>query len=81
MNVSGTMEIAFESALAAQSAYAAMSPESGTRRAKAKKSIDGNKLIVFIEAKDAVAYRAIANGIMRNLQLIEGIEEKNEVFE
>ena len=80
MKVSGMVEIEFESTHAAKSAYAALSSESATKRARTKKTVNENKLIVSIEAKDAVAFRAIANGIMRNLQVIEDIE-KNEVFE
>jgi tRNA threonylcarbamoyladenosine modification (KEOPS) complex Pcc1 subunit len=79
MKICGTMEILFETSQAAESAYAALGSVSGTARAKAKKTVEGNKLLVSIEAKDAVAYRAVANGIMRNIQVFEGIE--NEVFE
>jgi tRNA threonylcarbamoyladenosine modification (KEOPS) complex Pcc1 subunit len=80
MLVSGTIEVLLNSKEAAESACSALGSESGSLRASITKKVDGRKLLVSIEAKDAVAYRALVNGIMRNLQVIEEIED-NEVFQ
>ena len=71
------IEIVFDSQKAALSACEAISAESGFSRAKMKVAADNNILHADIHADDAVALRACLNGLFRNLQVFEGIEEND----
>jgi len=69
------MEVLLKSADAAESAFCALDSESGSPRARLRKRVEGKKLLVSIEAKDAVAFRALANSVLRCLQVIEGMDK------
>ena len=75
MLVSGTIEVRLKSKEAARSAFSAIGTESGSKRAAIKRRVEGAKLLISIEAKDAVAYRALANSVLRSLQVIEGMDK------
>jgi len=76
MKIKGNMEIEFPDVESAKSAYTALSTETGFSRAKVKTTSEKKTVSICIEAKDVVAFRAAANGVLRNLQVFESIEEK-----
>ena len=78
MKAKGSIDLVFDSPESAESAFAALSNESGFGRARTKTALEERRLVITIEADDVVAFRAAANGLLRNLQVFEDVEEKNE---
>lgn len=60
----------------AEAAYVALKPEVGTaRRFRASLSVDGNKLILDVDADDLSALRAALNSYLRWIALIEKLQK------
>jgi tRNA threonylcarbamoyladenosine modification (KEOPS) complex Pcc1 subunit len=78
MKAKTSIEVFFDSQKSAKSAHAALSGESGFSRARSSVVLKGKNLLISLDADDVVALRAAANGIMRNLQVFESIEENVE---
>lgn len=78
MRAKANLEVHFGSAESAKSAASALASETGFRRARLALKQEQNKLLVTVDADDVVAFRAAANGLLRNLQVFESIEENIE---
>lgn len=78
MKAKGSIDLAFDSAESAESAFAALKGEAGFGRAKIETDLEERRLVITIEADDVVAFRAAANGLLRNLQVFEDVEKKIE---
>lgn len=79
MKAKGKMEFTFDSAASAKSAAAALESEKGFERARCSSRLSGASLSVSIDADDAVAFRAAANSLLRNLQVFESIEKNTDI--
>ena len=63
---------------AGKSACRALESERGFSRARVESALADDVLRVSIDADDVVALRAAMNGVLRNLQVFESIEENIE---
>jgi tRNA threonylcarbamoyladenosine modification (KEOPS) complex Pcc1 subunit len=75
MRAKGSFVVSFDSVAAAKSASIALAAEKGFSRARLSFAAEGRALNVGIDADDIVAFRAAANGLLRNLQVFEDIEK------
>ena len=77
MKAKGRLVVEFPDADAAKSAEVSLGSEKGFSRARVESKADGKSLSVSIDADDIVAFRAAANGALRNLQVFESIEDND----
>jgi len=75
MKANGKIVVVFPDADAAKSAEASLGSETGFSRARIECKAEGKSLRITIDAHDIVAFRAAANGALRNLQVFESIED------
>ncbi len=72
-----SIQIGFKDGKAAESALKSISHEGAVgNRSVVKMGCAGDKLELSIEAEDVVALRAAANALLRGIQAIEGVEDK-----
>ncbi len=77
MKAKCVIEIAFPDRASAESALKAISHEGDIgNRSIVRMGCSGERLELRIEAQDIVALRAAANALLRGVQAIEGVEEK-----
>ena len=77
MRANGKIVVSFPDADAAKSAEASLGSETGFSRARMESKANGKSLQITIDADDIVAFRAAANGALRNLQVFESIEDND----
>jgi tRNA threonylcarbamoyladenosine modification (KEOPS) complex Pcc1 subunit len=75
MKAKGKIEVEFASAESAKSAAIALAGEKSFGRSACEVRRSGAMLSISIDAGDVVAFRAAANGLLRNLQVFESIRK------
>lgn len=79
MRSKGMLEIEFADEKSAKSALLALKQEEDFRkRVSSSVSVKGKMLFIKIDANDVVAFRATMNSYLRNVQIMEQLEENDE---